>query len=867
MNADTFQRASAIFLEARRRTDLDRQDYIRTQCGTDDQLHQAVQILLNNDASPDAGLHTNAVGHAIGQAAAEVFEKLAPSDSNDRSAGRRIGRYLLIRKIGEGGMGAVYEAQQDNPNRIVALKIIRPGFASPATLRRFQHEVQVLGRLQHPGIAHIHEAGMDDTGDGAQPFFAMEFVNGPPLNTYVEMHHLGTRQRLELLARICDSVEHAHQKGVIHRDLKPSNILIVDQGIENSDHHRSSSGSDSFHSQPKILDFGVARAINSDVHATTLRTDVGQLIGTVSYMSPEQAAADPDQLDTRSDVYSLGVICYELLAGRLPYDLAKRPIPEAMRIIGQEDPTRLSMVNRVFRGDVETIVAKAMEKEKSRRYQSAAEFAADIRRYLRDEPIVARPASAAYQLRKFARRNKILAAGVAAVFAALVLGVIGTGLGLLHSREEARKAQKMNEYLKGMIGWFHPSESRGQDVALRDVLDEAARRIETDLPDEPEIAAALHDTIGFAYVTIGDQAAARSHLNSALAIRQHVFGDASQPVAQSLDHLAQSYFQTADWPQAKSMLEQSLAIQRQHRGKNVTELADVLSRLADVNLKLHDMAAAEKYIRESLQTRRTVLPHDDISVAMDLNKLGELLLFAQRIDEAEATLNEALQLRRTLHADKDLDTAGLLSQLAELSFQFKQDAVASEALFRQSLEILSNKLGPNHPQIIPTLTSLALLAQSRGDTEEIVRLYQRAVDIGRANAMLDQPQCIGSMGHLGASLYKLQRFDHAIPILQEALEIRRRVLPDGRASIARMEAMLAACLMHVARYTEAEPMLIHALSEFESTAGAEDRQTINARHQLIELYDAWDKSDSSAHPRHKAVTSTTSPENQPPNKP
>jgi serine/threonine protein kinase len=308
-------------------------------------------------------------------------------------------------------MGAVYEAEQAMPRRIVALKVIRPGLVAPDLRRRFENEVQVLGRLQHPGIAQIYQAGVTDLGGGPQPYFAMELVSGLPLVDYAERRGLGLRERLRLLAGICDAVQHAHQRGIIHRDLKPGNILVDD-----------ASG------QPKILDFGIARTTDPD-GAMTSHTLFGQIVGTLPYMSPEQLAADPGGIDTRSDVYALGVILHELLTGKLPHDLTQRSTLDAMNAIRDVEPARVGTLDRRLRGDVETIVAKALEKEKERRYASAAELAADIHRYLSDEPIVARPPSAGYQLRKFARRNKVLVGGIASAFLILISGVVPSATG------------------------------------------------------------------------------------------------------------------------------------------------------------------------------------------------------------------------------------------------------------------------------------------------------------------------------------------------------------------------------------------------------------------------------------------------------
>jgi serine/threonine protein kinase len=402
MEAERLQQIEKLYHEA---LELDRNrqtDFLQEACGADESLRLEVESLL--------AYRSQAVDFIELPAMKLAAEALARDEAGLRPAATwlppHIGRYRVLRLLDEGGMGVVYEAEQEQPRRIVALKVIKPGMASFQVLRRFEQESLALARLQHPGIAQIYEAGAADTGFGPQPYFAMELIQGRSLLDYAEEHRLNTRQRLELMAKICDGVEHAHQRGIIHRDLKPGNILVDETG------------------QPKILDFGVARLTDSDAEATR-QTDMGQLVGTLAYISPEQVLADPLELDTRSDVYALGVILYELLAGRLPYNLSRQP-HEAVRTIREEDPAPLSSVSRLYRGDIETIAAKALEKDKGRRYASAAALAADLQRYLNDEPIAARPASASYQLRKFARRHKALVGGIAAVFVVLVAGIVAS---------------------------------------------------------------------------------------------------------------------------------------------------------------------------------------------------------------------------------------------------------------------------------------------------------------------------------------------------------------------------------------------------------------------------------------------------------
>ena len=407
-SAPTHQRVKEGFAQATELSPESRPAFLDEYCGGDAELRREIESLL---------------AHADEAPTADLAPGVEPVVEPDRMVGRQLGRYSIKRVIAAGGMGVVYEAVQERPRRVVALKVMKRGIASRSALRRFEYEAQILARLRHPGIAQIYEAGVHDEDGESVPFFAMEYIPAAmPITAYGEAKKLGTRERLELFTKVCDAVQHGHGKGIIHRDLKPSNILVDSSG------------------QPKVIDFGVARSTDSDLAVTTLQTDIGQLIGTLQYMSPEQCLADPHDLDTRSDVYALGVVLYELLCGKVPYDVSKAAVFEATRVIQETTPARPSSFSKTLRGDVETVVLKALEKDRERRYRSAAEFGEDLRHYLNDEPISAQPPSLSYQVRMFARKNRTVFRAGVAVILALVVG-LGTALGgmawALNERERA----------------------------------------------------------------------------------------------------------------------------------------------------------------------------------------------------------------------------------------------------------------------------------------------------------------------------------------------------------------------------------------------------------------------------------------------
>ncbi len=424
MLAGQWERVQELFEAVVARSPKDRAAYLAEACKDDAELRAEVESLLEHDARASSEF---LLPPRLGSGAARG----SADDAPDPLIGKRVNKYLIKKVIGSGGMGTVYAAEQIRPSRIVALKVMRAWASTRSALRRFEYESEILARLTHPHIAQIYEAGTHrdpEAGRGVVPFFAMEYIrDARPFIAYANEKKLGTRARLELFTQVCDAVHHGHQRGVIHRDLKPGNILVDSSG------------------QVKVIDFGVARLTDSDIAVTTIRTDVGQLIGTLQYMSPEQCDANVLGLDTRSDVYALGVLAYELITGRLPYDARSETIYRATKVIRESTPPRPSSINPKLRGDVETVVLKAMEKDRDRRYQSASDFADDIRRYLNKAPINARPPSMYYQLSLLARRNKAAVGALAGVFVALLFALAGISWAYTQTRA-ARDESRKNEH-------------------------------------------------------------------------------------------------------------------------------------------------------------------------------------------------------------------------------------------------------------------------------------------------------------------------------------------------------------------------------------------------------------------------------------
>ncbi len=788
MRAEEYQRIRTIFLAAREQPAAQRAAFLAQACGDDEALRDQVQRLLENAARDDSFLRDPALGTDFAVPTPQEFACAAAgsSDHPDRHAPdavrfashpQSIGAYRILDLLGQGGMGVVYRAEQAHPRRIVALKVIRPGQQSPALLRRFQHEGEVLGWLRHPGIAQIYEAGTAQTDAGIQPFFAMELVQGEPLTRYADQQQLDTRARVRLLARVSDAVHHAHQRGVIHRDLKPGNILVDETG------------------QPKILDFGIARATDSDLRSTTVQTSIGQLVGTLAYMSPEQLLGDPTQLDTRADVYALGVLGFELLTCRLPVEVTGKTLPDAIRTINETEPPAAGRVRRELRGELETILAKALAKDKEQRYASAADLADDLRRFLADQPIKARPATTLYQLRKFALRNKPLFGGVVVAFAALLVCVVGTtALTFRATRERNRAldaervaeerraeaeaqaaiARAVNDFLNDDLLAAARPEELGRDATVRQVVDKAAEVVSERFRDQPLVAANIHLTLGSTYQALGEYTPARTQLETARQVLlEHAGADDPQTI-RALSRLGLLCVSQGHLADAESYLTCALERSRRVNGEADSRTLATSNHLALLYMRQGRFAEAEQLLHGilSLAAPRR---EDSNNVITARANLAEALARQNRLDEAEPLYLQALEQQRRRHGDDDPSTVSIVAGLATLYTRQKQYDQAASFMI-QTLEARRRLLGDEHPKTLGSLNNLALLYKAMGRLADAEQLLLQVRESKRRVLGEEHPQTLNTVNNL-ASLYSAQgRYDEAEQLFLQVIDARRRVL-------------------------------------------------------------------------------------------
>jgi serine/threonine protein kinase/tetratricopeptide (TPR) repeat protein len=687
--------------------------------------------------------------------------------------GRTIDGYRIVGRLGEGGMGIVYEAEQASPRRRVALKVIRGGASMDRPrLRAFQREAEALARLTHPGIAPIHDAGVTDDG---RPYFVMELVNGIPLDRHIHERmpraaagESSIRARLRLFLEIGEALTHAHQQGIIHRDLKPSNILVVEDD--------TGSSRPPARSRIKLLDFGLARFLDAE-HVPGLTTSLGSsLQGTIQYMSPEQARANPESVDSRSDVYTLGLILYEMLTDTRPFELDRGDLLETLHRICHEPPPRPRARNPKLDPDLETIVLKALQKEPALRYQGVSALCDDIGRYLSGLPIEARPATLLYQLGKIVRKHRAAAFLSGALALSLLAGAIGTTIGMIRARREAARARveaetagQIADFMEELFRVSNPSQARANSITARELLDAGVARIDTSLANQPDVKARLLGVMGEVYRGLGLYAESRPLLANALALRRagpdsagpqvarlefalggllrrtgeydsarvhyarslelrrHLFGDRHPDVAASLTGLANVAMETGDYRTAKPLYEECIAIIEATKGPDHPDLALYLSNLALLHRATNDYAEALPIAERAVNILESSVGPEHFDLAYDLRGLGSSLLGLGRHAEARRVLRRTLAIQEKALGPDHADVGETFGAIGDSYLREGGHADSARVAIERSVSIFTRALGPGHGHTIRTRDNLSVVLRQEGRFREAIELSEACV--------------------------------------------------------------------------------------------------------------------------------------------
>ena len=866
MDSSRIEFIERVFHDAMALTAEQRADFLAQACH-DDEVRKEIASLLH--ASDEAPVYLDEPGFLTLGASTTASSDARRDGAPPNGAGRRvnpgdtIGPYRIVGKLGEGGFGIVYKAWQEEPlRRFVAIKIIKHGMGSSRVLARFELERQALALMDHPHIAKIFDAG---TTPGGQPYFAMEVVDGVPITEYCDRNRVNVHRRLRLFQTVCSAVQHAHQKGIIHRDIKPSNILITE--IAGAP-------------LPVVIDFGIAKAIQHRITDNSLTTQMGEIVGTPAYMSPEQAVSNPSDFDTRSDVYSLGVVLYELLTGSTPdrpqlpgrhgdeTALAGRPTKPSSTLlqrstksaaVAADRETNPRMLAEALRGDLDWIALKALAQDRRDRYQTASALAQDIEFHLASRPVSAGPPSPWYVLRCFARRHRGIVA-MSALLAVLLVGFLLSMTGMyFRTQRAARKAEQFAAFMEETLGGVDASIALGRDtVMLKEMMDRAAERIVNgELSSVPEAEFRLRLTIGSVYRRMAEFERAEQMLVSALPLAEGMYGRHSLSVADALTELGHWLGDMGRADTALARYEEALAIRLRHHPRQHLSVANDLAHVAAARQSLGCAAEALPLFEEALAIRRELITGNHEDIAQGLGELAFCLEALGRADEALSRFRESLAMRRRLHTSDApsialdlnsvascLDSLGRTEEalpLYEAALAMSQrmhpgdhPAVATclnnvayalvvlgrptEALprFERALALKRRMHNEPHPQVADGLSNLASCLSSVGREDEALPLYREALAMSQSLYEADHPILAINLNNVAHCLYSIGRPEEALPLFEASLNMRRRMADGDHPTLVRALHNMASCLYELDREEE-------ALARFEETVALSRR--------------------------------------------
>ena len=808
-------REELLFALALTKTVVERSVWIGRECDGDPALRARLDALLAAHEHPETLLATQAES-------ARPTIKLEFADAPDEAVGQTLGRYKLLEQIGEGGCGMVYVAEQKEPvRRKVALKVIKLGMDTKQVVARFEAERQALAMMDHPNIAKVLDAGTTDVG---RPYFVMELVRGIRITDYCDQANLSTKDRLDLFIKVCHAIQHAHQKGIIHRDIKPSNILVtLHDGVP----------------VPKVIDFGIAKATQGELTDKTIHTQFQQFIGTPAYMSPEQAELSGLDIDTRSDIYSLGVLLYELLAGSTPFDakeLMASGIDAMRKTIREKEPQRpstrfatlggdqltttakrrsadTSKLLHQLKGDLDWIVMKCLEKDRQRRYDTANGLAADLKRHLENEPVTARPPSVAYRFQKALRRNKLVFSAAAAVAVALILGVIVSAWQVVRAkRAEANAKAALHFIQEDVLSQASPGSQPDRELTVRALLDRIGGRLDGTGKRPPLVEASIRQTLGSVYTELGDYAKAIGHYKAALSIQREHLGPSHLDTLRSLNGLATARWLGGETALAEPLTQQGLDASQRALGEKHQLTLQFMQTRAFVLMLLAETpwTDVEPMFLRTLALHRDVLGADDPATLRLIYSLGLGYIYHYQPTKAEPLLVDALDRALRVLGEKHPTTMGLLVVLASAYRNLDQPEKA-EALALRAVELRRSTLGEDHPLTLSSVCVLAGIYVAQQQFDKARPLTEQTLNFSRRLPLEKAAFSAGNLSVLGWNYLEQGDVAQADTLCDLAWQAMRRNPAFNPVSNVQIIVNLGAVRLAQQNYAEATTLLREGL--------------------------------------------------------